>query len=67
MSVLDPILLETGVSESDLHKAKAYQQRYGGALERLLINMGSLSEESLPQIYSDLLKCPIINSDGIEN
>lgn len=67
MSLLEPILLDTGVSESDLHKAKAYQNRYGGALERLLINMGSLSEESLPQIYSDLLKCPIVQNDEVEN
>lgn len=52
---LESTLIELGVAESDLNKAKSYQQKYGGVLERVLINMGSLSEDTLPDLYSRVL------------
>jgi len=55
MMQLDSVLSDAGVSNDDLQKAKAYQNKFGGALERLLVNMGSLSEEELPIVYSRLL------------
>lgn len=59
MMQLDSVLLNSGVSNDDLQKAKAYQNKFGGALERLLVNMGSLSEEELPSVYSQLLNVEI--------
>lgn len=67
MLQLESVLKQFDVSDEDISKAKAYQNKFGGALERLLINMGSLSEDSLPQIYSQLLDTSILSADEIEN
>lgn len=57
---LDHLLIEHfQVSEVDLEKAKNYQQKFGGRLEKLLVNMGSLSEDLLPTLFSRLLSLPI--------
>jgi len=66
MLPLDTILQQFDVSVEDLEKAKAYQNKFGGPLERLLINMGSLSEDNLPQIYSQLLESPILLANELE-
>jgi general secretion pathway protein E len=63
---LENILENFDVSIEDINKAKAYQKKFGGALERLLINMGSLSEDSLPSIYSQLLNAPILTRVEID-
>jgi general secretion pathway protein E len=55
MTSLEDILLDAGVSSSDLAKAKSYQQKRGGGLERILVSMGSLAESSLADIYCALL------------
>jgi len=52
---LESVLLENGVAAADLEKAKSYQLKYGGAVEQLLVNLGSLSEDELPILYSKLL------------
>ena len=49
------LLARTGVQPSDLEKAQAYQKRYGGHIEQILVNMGSISSEALPSIYSEIL------------
>jgi general secretion pathway protein E len=66
MLPLETILQQFDVSTEDLEKAKAYQNKFGGPLERLLINMGSLSEDNLPQIYSQLLESPILLANELE-
>lgn len=59
---------EFGVSQIDLEKAKTYQTKFGGRLEKLLVNMGSLSEDSLPLLYSKLMNLPYVEdvSDELE-
>lgn len=60
---IDTLLVDKyRVSRADIEKAKAYQRKNGGRIERLLLNMGSLSEDSLPELYSDLLDIPIIDN-----
>jgi len=49
------LLARSGVQAADLEKAQTYQQKYGGRLEQILVNMGSLSSDALPGIYSSLL------------
>jgi general secretion pathway protein E len=66
MLELEKILAQFDVSNDDIEKAKAYQRKFGGALERLLINMGSIPEDSLPKIYSQLLHVPILQADEIK-
>lgn len=52
-----------GVSSNDIEKARSYQKKYGGHLEQILVSMGSLSSETLPQLYSELLNLPLIADD----
>lgn len=51
------------VSKIDLEKAKNYQQKFGGRLEKLLVNMGSLSEDVLPPLFAKLLQLPLWDSE----
>ncbi|SEK47295.1 general secretion pathway protein E [Colwellia chukchiensis] len=67
MQALEKVLVKFEVSKQDIEKAKAYQAKFGGALERLLINMGSISEDSLPEIYAQLLNASILPLDAIAN
>ena len=55
MISLSALLSESGVQAADLEKAQSYQQKYGGRLEQVLVNMGSLSAEALPGVYSKIL------------
>ena len=54
------------VSELDLEKALAYQKRSNERLDKLLVNMGALSEESLPSLYSQYLDLPLLDSKQLE-
>jgi len=60
MSSLHELLLEFGVDAGDLDKARAYQQKYGGRIGQILVNMGSLSADVLPEIYGRLLGAPLL-------
>lgn len=67
MKNLETVLFDHGVSSEDIEKAKAYQQRAGGALEKLLLNMGSYSEELLPSIYAQFLGATLLSSEQRES
>jgi general secretion pathway protein E len=62
MSSLPELLTEFGVSAADLDKARAYQQKYRGRLEQVLVNMGSLSAESVPAIHARLLGGAVLDA-----
>ncbi len=63
MKSLEAVLSDHGVSDEDLRKAAAYRSKVGGSLERILLNMGSFSEDLLPEIYARFLQCPILSAD----
>jgi general secretion pathway protein E len=65
MTLFVDILSESGVAAADLEKAQSYQQKYGGRLEQILVNMGSLSSELLPTIYSRLLGIDVLPSSAV--
>ncbi|WP_083699987.1 GspE/PulE family protein [Shewanella sp. UCD-KL12] len=54
------------VSSVDLEKANAYQKRANGRLEKILVNMGALSEETLPHLYCKLLQLPLVNLESLK-
>jgi general secretion pathway protein E len=54
------------VSESDIAKAYAYQKRYGGSVEKTLVNMGSLSEDSLPELYAKLFNTTVLTLSDLD-
>ena len=42
---LEDVLEKHSVTAEDIEKAKTYQTRAGGSLEKILLNMGCFSEE----------------------
>ncbi|WP_100642249.1 GspE/PulE family protein [Alteromonas facilis] len=50
-----------GVEVEDLNKAKAYQEKQGGSLENILVNMGALPSDQLPLIYSTYFDIPCLD------
>lgn len=63
MMHIEAALTEHGVSPEDIEKAKSYQARAGGSLEKILLNMGSFSEELLPSVYARLLNAPLLTQE----
>jgi general secretion pathway protein E len=60
------LLLDCGVQQADLDKAQAYQSKYGGRLEQILVNMGGLASEALPTIYSKLLGHRVLTAQDVQ-
>tara|TARA_R110002072_G_scaffold245959_3_gene405228 strand:- start:33263 stop:34915 length:1653 start_codon:yes stop_codon:yes gene_type:complete len=59
---LNQLLLEQfNILTEDLNKAENYQSRFGGRLDQILVNMGSLPEDQVPTLYSKYLNLPLIN------
>lgn len=67
MKGVDELLVnELGVDQNDLAKAKQFQSRNGGRIERVLQNMGALSSERLPEFYAKLLSLEVLSLEGLE-
>ncbi|MCH8502468.1 MAG: GspE/PulE family protein [Aliidiomarina sp.] len=56
---------ELHVSPEEVQKASLYQQRHGGRLEQILVRMGALSSELLPQYYTQVFSVPLISADEL--
>ncbi|WDE00517.1 GspE/PulE family protein [Thalassomonas actiniarum] len=52
---------EFQVTPDDLSKAESYQSRYGGRIEQILVNMGSLPDDQIPKLYSLLFNLPLFD------
>jgi len=60
------LLIEAGlISESDLARGLAFQERYGGRLGSILVRLGALSEERLLPILSTQLDIPVLGEDDL--
>jgi general secretion pathway protein E len=57
------LLKEFNVSKSDIDKAGVYQNRNGGRIEQILVNMGCLTEDDLTSLYSQLFDLPLFDKD----
>ncbi|TDP40230.1 general secretion pathway protein E [Idiomarina aquatica] len=57
-TLVEQLQAEFSVSSGDLDKAIQYQDKYGGRLEQILVNMGSLPEDQLPQLYAQSFQLP---------
>ncbi|NMP32943.1 type II/IV secretion system protein [Thalassotalea sp. M1531] len=49
------------VSADDLSRAENYQKKYGGRIEQILVNMGSLPDDQVQLLYSKYLDIPLLN------
>lgn len=66
MKTLTNVLIEHfGIAQNDLDKALSYQDKYGGQLEQILVSLGSLSSEMLPQVYAKLFDLPVLTEQDI--
>jgi len=50
------------VSEADLQQALGYQNKYGGRLEQILVNLGSLPDDQVPEYLSLAYDVPIFDA-----
>jgi general secretion pathway protein E len=60
------MLIEAGlIGETDLARALAFQERYGGRLGSILVRLGALSEERLMPILSSQLNLPLFGESDL--
>ncbi|WDE13263.1 GspE/PulE family protein [Thalassomonas haliotis] len=59
---LTQLLLERfHIAAADIERAESFQKRYGGRLEQILVNMGSLPDDQIPALLSEYLEIPLLN------
>jgi len=49
------------VAQIDIDKALSFQKKNGGRLENILLNMGVLSDEQIPELLSTTLELPLFD------
>ncbi len=60
MQLSELLVEQFQITAQDLSKAESYQKRFGGRLEQILVNMGSLPDDQIAQLYSDYLQLPLL-------
>lgn len=55
MQLNELLVQQFNINPDDLGKAEEYQKRYGGRIEQVLVNMGSLPDDQLPELYANYL------------
>lgn len=61
LSLAELLVQKFLVSKDDLLRAESYQKKFGGRLEQILVNMGSLPDDQIASLYSEYLQLPLIN------
>lgn len=56
-----------GVSAADLQRAFAYQQRYGGRIESILVNLGALPDDQLIDVIAAYTHLPVAEAKSLES
>ncbi|WP_419569521.1 GspE/PulE family protein [Rheinheimera sp.] len=67
MSLEQLLTARFGVAETDLAKAKEFQQKYAGRLEHILVNMGGLDEDVLTELYAEYLELNKVDATELED
>jgi len=60
-SLSELLIQEFLVSSDDLSRAENFQKKYGGRLEQILVNMGSLPDDQIASLYSKYLSLPLLD------
>ncbi|MCJ8296687.1 MAG: GspE/PulE family protein [Colwellia sp.] len=60
MQLSELLVEQFQITVQDLAKAENYQKRYGGRLEQILVNMGSLPDDQIAKLYSEYLQLPLL-------
>ncbi|NTS76919.1 type II/IV secretion system protein [Catenovulum sp. SM1970] len=61
MQMKDLLINNFSVSEADYTRAESFQRKFGGRIEQILVNMGSLPDDQLSTLYSQFLSLPQID------
>ena len=67
MSLSQLLTSEFHITADDLGRAESYQRKFGGRLEQILVNMGSLPDDQIPSLYSRYLDIPMVDLAQWEN
>src|SRR5580765_5233272 len=60
------LLIEAGlISDTDVARALAFQERFGGRLGSILVRLGALSEERLLPVLSGALDLPLLSENDL--
>ena len=65
----DPLVIlqkNFDITTADIDKAIVFQKKYGGRLEQILVNMGALSEDNLPQYFAGLFDIPLLPDEYLQ-
>lgn len=54
------------VTAADIDKALSFQKKFSGRLEQILVNMGALSEDSLPHYFSALFGLSLCTDEALQ-
>jgi len=49
------------VANDDILRAEKFQKKFGGRLEQILVNMGSMPDDQIPQLYAQYFELPLLN------
>jgi general secretion pathway protein E len=60
MQLSELLVEQFQITAQDLSKAESYQKRFGGRLEQILVNMGSLPDDQIAKLYSEYLQLPLL-------
>lgn len=61
MNISEVLIEQFNIAEADIHRALSFQKKNGGRLENILVNMGALSDEQIPELLSNVLGLPILD------
>lgn len=61
MEILNLLSTKYQISDLDLDRAVNYQKKFGGRIEQILVNMGSLPDDQIPHLLSEYLELPLLD------
>ncbi len=61
MSIEQLLVEKFNISSQDISKALNYQQKFGGRVEQILVNMGSLPDDQVQHLLSLYLELPLFD------
>lgn len=61
MELTQLLLQQFNITSDDLKRAENFQRRFGGRIEQILVNMGSLPDDQVASLYSQYLGLPLLD------
>lgn len=65
MDLIDRLVRDFGVDESEIDRAERFQSKYGGRLEHILVNLGIANSESVASALADSIGVKFVEPTSI--